>query len=104
MTNATHDARRYTFHIGKDKPNKEEQVDGEVLKETVARMFPDSGANIQEQTGTWKGEVESGSWRVEHIDMEGSLGPSGAREIREELEEKFEQDMVLVTSEEVQTV
>lgn len=97
-------AQKYTFHIGKDKQNKNEKVDGERLKQTIAHMFPSSGANIQEQDGTWKGEVESGSWKVEHVDMNQSATTSEIRDIAHTLENKFDQEKVLVTSKEVAVV
>ncbi len=95
--------KKYSFHVGKDKPNGG-QVNENLLKQTIARMFPTSGANIQEQAGTWKGEVESGSWKIEHVDLDRDMTETEANEIKKTLEEKFDQDMVLVTVEEVATV
>jgi hypothetical protein len=96
--------RRYTFHVGKDKSSTKETVSEERLKQAVAQLFPKTGANIQEQSGTWKGSVESGSWRIEHVDLSKEMTERRARQIRNELEAQFDQQLVLATVEEVETV
>ena len=96
-------AQQYKFLVGKDRQDGG-TIREQNLKQKVAETFPQSGANIQETDGVWKGRVESGAYEITHIDFSGDFSREQAREVREKFEREFDQVMVLTTVDEVETV
>ena len=99
----TRTTRKYKFLVGKDRQDGG-TIREQNLKQKVAETFPQSGANIQETGGIWKGCVESGAYEIKHIDLSGDFSREQAREVREKFEREFGQEMVLATVDEVETV
>jgi len=94
---------RYQYLIGRDTTDGDYVEKYDVL-DAVAETWPDTGANVEETDGTWKGRVESGAYRVTHVDMHDEMTRRDAMAVRQKFEELFDQDTVLTMIDEVETV
>lgn len=90
---------KYTFHVGLETADGD-RVDPEQVKEALKDHF--RGANIAEEDGIWEGDSEP-ALRAEHVAL-GDFSDEDAQRIKAALEDRFNQDVVLVEKDTVEVL
>lgn len=93
--------KKYRWFIGLITQDGE-KIDKSDVVDYVKDVFRNSGCNVEELTGTWKGETEP-ALKVEHVAFE-DFSEEDAETLKTALEQEFNQESVLCEEDETTVI